>query len=208
MTQEIQNSGLCWKGITYDIPLAKKTKSSSSPLSFNKDSEKGSVDHNGSPEEPKSRTILNNLSGSVARGEFVAVLGASGSGKTTLLNVLSGRLSGKGHIDGTVLYQGAERRASTWKRTVAFVEQDDALLANLTVRETIAYSAKLRLPSKQFDKQAKQTRIEETLEMLRLEECADGRIGSGVTRGISGGERKRTSIGVVSGISRSPLYTA
>jgi ABC-type multidrug transport system ATPase subunit len=147
------------------------------------------------------RRILDRVSGHVAQGEYVGILGASGSGKTTLLNVLSARLSKKGHLSGLVTYNGEPRNQATWKRTVGYVEQEDAMLARLTVGETIGYAAKLRLPNAKFSKEEKRVRAEEVISMLRLEECRDSQVGSQTNRGVSGGERKRTSIGVVSATS-------
>jgi ABC-type multidrug transport system ATPase subunit len=144
------------------------------------------------------RRILNGLSGHVQRGEFVGILGASGAGKTTLLNALSGRMGSTGRLSGQVLFNGKKRDAETWKRVVGYVQQDDALLPRLTVRETIEMSSKLRLPDKTFSTADKQARAEEVLDMLRLEDCAESRIGNEAVRGVSGGERKRTSIGIVS----------
>lgn len=70
------------------------------------------------------------------------------------------------------------------------------MLGYLTVEEQLIYSAKIRLPSRFYDNKAKLQRVEETIAMLRLEKCRDTRIGDAQTRGVSGGERKRTAIGV------------
>lgn len=65
--------------------------------------------------------------------------------------------------------------------------------------ETLTYAAKLRLPRRLFTAAQKAQRVEETLDMLRLEKCRDTKIGEPGKRGVSGGERKRTSIATVSG---------
>ncbi|KAJ3194727.1 hypothetical protein HDU67_004618, partial [Dinochytrium kinnereticum] len=101
---------LSWKNISYEINVGKKN----------------------------SRTILNNLSGTVRSGEMVAIMGSSGAGKTTLLNCLSGRLS-TGTLSGQVLYNSQPRDHRTWRKTMAFVEQDDVLYSQITVRETLRY---------------------------------------------------------------------
>ncbi|ORX40799.1 P-loop containing nucleoside triphosphate hydrolase protein [Kockovaella imperatae] len=200
------SDGLHWNNVDYDIPLKDKDrKKMLAGMSAQKDAEKADSKEAEPPAADKSRRILNNISSHVDRGEFVGLLGASGSGKTTLLNVLSGRLSKVGEASGEITYEGVNRKASTWKRTIAFVEQDDALFARLTVRETINYAAKLRLPDSEFDAEAKKRRVEETIEMLRLEDCENGQVGSGLKRGISGGERKRVSIGVEL-VSNSSLF--
>lgn len=200
------DSGLLWSNICYDLPIKQpflsKLRSSDKKAqhgdAFDYAEKASSIDI-GKP--GTERRILNGLSGHVKRGEFVGILGASGAGKTTLLNALSGRMGSTGQLSGQVLFDGKKREADTWKRVVGYVQQDDALLPRLTVRETIEMSSKLRLPDKSFSAAEKQARAEEVLDMLRLEDCAESRIGNEAVRGVSGGERKRTSIGIVSCLS-------
>lgn len=71
--------------------------------------------------------------------------------------------------------------------------QEDVLLGTLTVRETINYSAHLRLPTN-MSKQEVNEIVEATILELGLEDCADRMVGTWHVRGISGGERKRVSI--------------
>jgi ABC-type transport system involved in cytochrome bd biosynthesis fused ATPase/permease subunit len=201
-------TGIAWSNIVYDIPLPRAQRKAAKARGAPDTEEKGSasastspsaLSESGGPPLPLGhRRILDRVSGHVAQGEYVGILGASGSGKTTLLNVLSARLSKKGHLSGVVTYNGERRNQATWKRTVGYVEQEDAMLARLTVGETIGYAAKLRLPNDKFSKEEKRVRAEEVISMLRLEECRDSQVGSQTNRGVSGGERKRTSIGVVS----------
>ncbi|KAJ2415003.1 hypothetical protein GGI10_001994 [Coemansia sp. RSA 2530] len=66
----------------------------------------------------------------------------------------------------------------------------------LTVKETLLYAAKLRLPNSQYSRDQKRKRVDDILHQLRLEAIKDSQIGSTKNRGISGGERKRVSIGV------------
>ncbi|KAJ3112786.1 ATP-binding cassette sub- G member 2 [Phlyctochytrium bullatum] len=141
-----------------------------------------------------NRMILKDLSGGVRSGEMVAIMGSSGAGKTTLLNCLSGRLS-TGFLSGQILYNGYTRDARTWRKTMAFVEQDDVLYSNLTVRETLRYSARLRLSSDEYTTEEKDRQAEDILKRLRLSKAANTPIGGGEVRGVSGGERKRTAIG-------------
>lgn len=75
----------------------------------------------------------------------------------------------------------------------AYVTQEDVLLGTLTVKETIAYSASLRLPSNTPKHEVKAL-IQSTILELGLEDCADHLIGNWHLRGISGGEKKRLSI--------------
>ncbi|CAO1622683.1 unnamed protein product [Sympodiomycopsis kandeliae] len=190
---------LSWQDITYDIPILKGAQNNRlKKRDGDGDEEKVLQEiQNQSNDVPKgSRRILSNLNGSVKKGEMVAILGASGAGKTTLLNILSARLDSTGTLSGTVLFNGCKRDPATWKRTVGFVEQDDIMIGCLTVYEQLMYSAKMRLPSKLYSKEQKRQRVEEILDMLRLEKCRNTRIGTATSRGVSGGERKRTSIGV------------
>jgi len=74
--------------------------------------------------------------------------------------------------------------------------QEDTLLGNLTPKELITYAAQLRLPRSMSRKQKKQ-RVEAVLSTLGLERCQNTRVGTpGQKRGISGGERRRVSIGL------------
>lgn len=77
----------------------------------------------------------------------------------------------------------------------AYVTQDESLIGTLTVRETIAYSARFRLPDK-MPWQEKSDIIENTILEMGLQDCADTVIGNWHLRGISGGERRRVSIAV------------
>lgn len=71
--------------------------------------------------------------------------------------------------------------------------QDDVLLGTLTVRETITYSAHLRLPSTMTEEEINRS-IEGVIIQMGLQDCADRLIGNWHLRGISKGERKRVSI--------------
>ncbi|KAJ2516422.1 hypothetical protein H4217_004587 [Coemansia sp. RSA 1939] len=142
------------------------------------------------------RRLLHNVSGSIYPGEVVAIMGASGAGKTTLLNVLSGRIQG-GKLFGDIKFNGAKRNPHTFKRMLAYVEQDDLMHSTLTVEETLSISASLRLPNSKYTDQDKKQRVEEVMRQLRLSHIANSRIGGGGgKRGVSGGERKRVSIGI------------
>lgn len=139
--------------------------------------------------------ILRNMTGEVRAGQVVAILGGSGAGKTSLLNTLAGRLADEGVIKGNILVNGSERVPATWNITCAYVEQDDLMYTNLTVYETIRYAAILRLPSS-ISLQDKLKRVDDIILQLGLANCRDSRIGNASSRGISGGERKRVSIGI------------
>ncbi|XP_075488397.1 ABC transporter G family member 26-like [Primulina tabacum] len=118
-------------------------------------------------------------------------MGPSGSGKTTLLKILGGRL--RENVKGTVTYNDILYNPAL-KRRIGFVTQDDVLFPQLTVKETLVFAAFLRLPSTMSQRQ-KYQRVAMVVKQLGLDRCLDTRIGGGFVKGISGGERKRTSIG-------------
>jgi ABC-type multidrug transport system ATPase subunit len=140
------------------------------------------------------KTIVHNISLYVAAGECVGILGSSGSGKSTLLNVMSGRC-GYGEIQrGEVLIAGMpamEARAKLAGRT-GFVPQDDVLHRILTVEENINYQAKLRIP---FNARS-DDRTGEVMRALGISHVANTAVGDENVRGISGGQRKRVSVGM------------
>ncbi|XP_031273677.1 ABC transporter G family member 21 isoform X1 [Pistacia vera] len=142
--------------------------------------------------QPKAtRIVLNGVSGIVRPGELLAMLGPSGSGKTTLLTALAGRLPGK--LSGTITYNG-QPFSSSMKRKTGFVTQDDVLYPHLTVLETLTYAALLRLPKK-LSREEKIEQAELVIVELGLTRCRNNVVGGPLFRGISGGERKRVSIG-------------
>lgn len=143
----------------------------------------------------EDKQLLSGISGNIKAGEIIAIMGGSGAGKSTLLNTLAGRLDPSTILSGDVLIDGKERSANSWRSLCAYVEQDDLLYDSLTVFETLLYSAKLRLPSSITLKE-KIDRVNAVILQLGLDGCRDTRIGSPEKRGISGGERKRVSIGI------------
>ncbi|VVB05467.1 unnamed protein product [Arabis nemorensis] len=138
------------------------------------------------------KSILNGISGSAYPGELLALMGPSGSGKTTLLNLLGGRFSQQNN-GGSVSYND-KPYSKHLKSRVGFVTQDDVLFPHLTVKETLTYTALLRLP-KTLTKQQKEQRAVGVIQELGLERCQDTMIGGSFVRGVSGGERKRVCIG-------------
>ncbi|GER56691.1 ABC transporter [Striga asiatica] len=140
-----------------------------------------------------SQNVLEGLSGYAEPGSFTALMGPSGSGKSTLLDALSGRLAANAFLSGLILLNG--RKANLSFGTAAYVTQDDNLIGTLTVRETISYSARLRLPDRMpwADKRAL---VESTIIEMGLQDCSDTVIGNWHLRGVSGGERRRVSIAV------------
>ncbi|XP_074332745.1 ABC transporter G family member 14-like [Apium graveolens] len=139
----------------------------------------------------KDKTILNGVTGMVCPGEILAMLGPSGSGKTTLLTALGGRLTGK--LSGKITYN-SKLFSGSIKRKTGFVAQDDVLYPHLTVTETLVFTALLRLPKMQTYEE-KIHHVECVISELGLTKCKNSMIGGPLFRGISGGERKRVSIG-------------
>lgn len=136
--------------------------------------------------------------------------GPSGSGKTSLLNILARVWE---ETSGELLVNG-EPVSPSYHRVCGYVRQETVFFESLTVRETLQYTARLRLPASMSREDkvpahpaahthlppthcaaARQfARVEEVLEELDLTEVADSRIGNAVTGGISGGERRRLSV--------------
>ncbi|CAL5335920.1 ABC transporter G family member 9 [Camellia sinensis] len=150
----------------------------------------------------EEKTILKGITGIVLPGEMLAMLGPSGSGKTTLLTALGGRLSGR--LKGTITYNG-EPFSNIIKRNTGFVTQDDVLYPHLTVTETLVFTALLRLPNT-LTKLEKIVYAQAVITQLGLTKCRYSIIGGPFLRGISGGERKRVSIGQEMLINPSLLF--
>ncbi|XP_052729463.1 ABC transporter G family member 22 isoform X2 [Vigna angularis] len=151
----------------------------------------------------KENDILKGITGSVNPGEVLALMGPSGSGKTSLLNLLGGRLI-QSTIGGSITYND-QPYSKFLKSRIGFVTQDDVLFPHLTVRETLTYAARLRLPNI-LTKEQKEKRALDVIEELGLERCQDTMIGGSYVRGVSGGERKRVCIGSEIIINPSLLF--
>ena len=126
-------------------------------------------------------------------------MGPSGAGKTSLLNILAGR----SQTNSTITVE-SDIRMNEFKvdpthiqvrKQIAFVAQDDSLTFTASPREAIRFSAKLRLPRITTDEEIDEL-VDKMLKELGLKDCAETMIGGDLIKGISGGERKRTSVGV------------
>ena len=95
---------------------------------------------------------------------------------------------------GSVTYHSDSNHAGNGKDSVGYVRQDDFLLPYLTVLETITFAAELRLP-KSVSAEVREQIVKETIFELGLEDCQNTLIGGGRRKGISGGEKRRVSIG-------------
>lgn len=147
----------------------------------------------GSGMKRKTRRILKGISGITRKGTCTALMGPSGCGKSSLLHTLAGK-NNKANISGHILVDGKPRE-SGFAANIGYVEQDDQLCGLLTVRENLTFSAQLRLPVT-ISNHEKDCRVEDTIELLGMWKCANSKIGTDMIRGVSGGERKRCSIGM------------
>ncbi|CAN1333477.1 ABC transporter G family member 23 [Linum perenne] len=145
--------------------------------------------------DPNPIKILKSVSFHARSSEILAIVGPSGTGKSTLLRYVAGRVRDSEFDPGVVSINGRGISAPSQLRKICgFVPQEDNLLPLLTVRETLMYSAKFCL--RELSLKEKQQRVEELLTELGLIHVADGFVGDESVRGISGGEKKRVSIGV------------
>lgn len=136
-----------------------------------------------------NKILLNGVSGRFRPGYLSAILGPSGAGKTTLLNLLSG-FSMSGSIEGSITVNKEPRNLTQFRQMSCYITQDFAILQCLSVRETLNIAANLKLGST-LSKQKKQAVVEDIASALGLKEALDTRVSQ-----LSGGEKKRLSIGV------------
>jgi ABC transport system ATP-binding/permease protein len=137
--------------------------------------------------------LLNDVSFTVFAGEVVAVVGPSGAGKTTLLNAITGVAAAD---SGDVIFDGQpfHRLLQGDRSIVGIVPQDDVVHAELSVEESLWYSARLRFPPGTARKTVR-TEVDRVLGELDIERIRKQRIGDAIRRGISGGQRKRVNLG-------------
>ncbi|XP_062109979.1 ABC transporter G family member 16-like [Humulus lupulus] len=171
---------LCFSNLTYSVKLLRPNK-------FNVFRRRTAV-------PPEEKTILDNISGEAYDGEILALLGASGSGKTTLIDALANRIE-KESLKGTMTLNGEFVDSRLLKAITGYVMQDDLLYPMLTVEETLTFAAELRLP-RSLPKSKKKARVQSLMDQLGLRNAANTIIGDEGHRGVSGGERRRVSIGV------------
>jgi ABC-type multidrug transport system ATPase subunit len=144
--------------------------------------------------QPKglTRPILQNVTGSINSGSLTAVMGGSGAGKSTFVNVLMGKTTNTG---GLVMVNDTPNKMKKFRKQVGFVPQDDIVLAELTVYENILHSARVRLPRTWEDKDIR-AHVDSVIDCLELSHVRDSRVGTVGKPLISGGQRKRVSIGM------------
>lgn len=128
-------------------------------------------------------------------------MGPSGCGKTTLLNVLASRSTGAAKVDGQVCVNGTVPSKTSFRQMSRFVEQEDALIGSLTVRETLHFASRLSSTSP-LTKRERMARIDGLVDSFGLREQANTIIGTPIRKGISGGQKRR--VGIASQLITSP----
>ncbi|KAI9658131.1 MAG: hypothetical protein M1831_003976 [Alyxoria varia] len=139
-----------------------------------------------------AKPILSNITGDISRGALVGVMGGSGAGKSTFVNVLMGKLSS---TSGEVQVNGVADKVGKYKKIIGYVPQDDIVLPELTVRENILHSARIRMPA-DWSSQAIDNHVDALIECLELTHVKNSLVGTTAKPVISGGQKKRVSIGL------------
>ncbi|VAI16413.1 unnamed protein product [Triticum turgidum subsp. durum] len=142
----------------------------------------------------KKLQLLHNITGAFQPGVLSALMGVTGAGKTTLLDVLSGRKTG-GVIEGDIRIGGYPKIQQTFARISGYCEQTDVHSPQITLGESVAYSAWLRLPP-EVDAKARNEFVNEVLETIELDEIRDSLVGIPGVNGLSTEQRKRLTIAV------------
>lgn len=141
----------------------------------------------------RKKIVLNDVTMQLKTGQITAILGNSGSGKTSLLDVIAGRSSGR--TTGHVYVNNTACSRQVIKQRATYVMQADRLLPNLTIRETLRYTARLKLPGKTNIAEI-EAKVHKVIIEMGLKDVADSRVGGSIIRGISGGEQRRVTIAI------------
>ena len=144
----------------------------------------------------RRQMIVKDCSGYASPGVATYIMGSSGAGKTSLLNILSDRvvLINKATLSGTIVFNDdIPVNQDNFARYGAYVMQDDVLFAHFTVTEALTFSARLKLTKPIPEQDRDVARI---IAELGLTHVSTSQIGDIRRKILSGGERKRTSIGV------------
>ena len=137
----------------------------------------------------KERIILDHLNGYIEHGELVDLIGRSGEGKSTFLDILAG-IHKRGIVEGKVLVNNLP--VKQYKKSIGYVSQTNYLMVNKTVEEAISFYCTLKTST---TKQQIKEIVEIIMELLGIIVLRDSMIVTEKKRGISGGEKKRVSIG-------------
>ena len=148
---------------------------------------------------------LASCSGRIAPGQMTLVLAPPGHGKSTYLKALAGRLNRDSKLDGAITYNGLtaaqiRKRGVILPKLAVYVGQTDIHFPTLTVKETLAFAAENSCASTvpfgdPVLDQMERERAERLIHMIGLEEATNTIIGNDLMRGVSGGQRKRVTLG-------------
>jgi len=138
--------------------------------------------------------VLRGVTGAFHGPRVCAIMGPSGAGKTTFMNVLCGKAT-YGKMTGSITINGKKADIQSMKHVTGFVPQDDIVYEDLTVREQINFSARLRNP-KTFSARRLRYITDDVLHVMQLEHVQNSVVGGVENRGISGGQRKRVNVGL------------
>lgn len=143
----------------------------------------------------KQRVLIDNNTGYTKSGELLAIMGPSGGGKSSLLNFLTDNIEfpNKSLHSGNVFINSERINFKKISQISGYVMQDDILFDILTPKETLLFVSKLR---NNLSKEEHVKLVEDLLSELKLVNCQHTTIGSTAVKGISGGEKKRVSIGI------------
>ncbi|CAK9322840.1 unnamed protein product, partial [Citrullus colocynthis] len=142
----------------------------------------------------KKLQLLYDITGALRPGVLTALMGVSGAGKTTLLDVLAGRKT-SGYIEGEIKIGGFPKVQQTFARISGYCEQTDIHSPQITVEESLIFSASLRLAS-DIDSKTKAQFVNEVLETIELDGLKDMLVGIPDVSGLSTEQRKRLTIAV------------
>uniref|UniRef100_A0A453F1F7 ABC transporter domain-containing protein n=1 Tax=Aegilops tauschii subsp. strangulata TaxID=200361 RepID=A0A453F1F7_AEGTS len=178
------------------------------------------------PSRKQAMTVLHDVSGIIKPRRMTLLLGPPGSGKTTLLLAMAGKLDKDLKVSGKVTYNGHAMDEFVPQRTAAYISQHDLHIGEMTVRETLAFSARCQGVGTRYEMLTELARREKAanikpdhdidvymkasamggqessivteyiLKILGLDICADTLVGNEMLRGISGGQRKRVTTGI------------
>ncbi|KAE8655920.1 ABC transporter G family member 5 [Hibiscus syriacus] len=172
-------------GIDYKIHTHKRDN----PFKIFNKNQQEVVDQN-QQQKTGIRHVLQNVNCKAKPWEILAIVGPSGAGKSSLLEILAGKLTPQ---SGSIFVNKTAIDKAQFRKICGYVTQNDTLFPLLTVEETIMFSAKLRL---RLSRTQLSVRVKSLIQELGLDHVAKARVGNDRVRGISGGERRRVSIGV------------
>eukprot|EP00730_Choanoeca_flexa_P000896 TRINITY_DN10387_c0_g1_i1.p1 TRINITY_DN10387_c0_g1~~TRINITY_DN10387_c0_g1_i1.p1 ORF type:complete len:634 (+),score=184.48 TRINITY_DN10387_c0_g1_i1:702-2603(+) len=141
----------------------------------------------------ETKQILTNVSGTVTSGQLLAIIGPSGSGKSTTLDALAGRRDIE--EGSSVTLNGRPLDFKLFSTACSYMPQDDRLISSLTVYENLMYALRLATGST-LTAAEREERVEQTMQSLGLMSVAHSRVGDVFIKGISGGQKRRVSIGL------------